>query len=117
VLGTVGSPDELAYASDLGYDDVFVHDGFAEAVRDYTQGRGVDIVLDPVGGPSPFGRVVGFDGKRQPDWEWTHAALELLAADRIRLDISSVLSLQDAALAHERLESGTSTGKILLRVD
>jgi hypothetical protein len=46
-----GSPDdgrlagEVAYALGLGYDEVFVRDEFADAVR------GVDLVLDPVGGP------------------------------------------------------------------
>ena len=67
VFGTVGSPDKQKHASELGYDALFERDGFADAVLDATDGRGVDLVLDPVGGPireaslgvlAPFGRVV-----------------------------------------------------------
>jgi NADPH:quinone reductase-like Zn-dependent oxidoreductase len=57
---------------------------------------GVGLVLDPVGGP-------------------VREALRLLAKGEIRLGITGVLPL-DAARAHVALESGGSTGKLLLRV-
>jgi hypothetical protein len=51
--------------------------GFPDAVRDATGGRGVDVVLDPVGGPTrlasldvlaPFGRVAFYgEAARHPD--------------------------------------------------
>ena len=60
-----------------GASDVVLADGFKDAVKDLTGGRGVDIVLDPVGGDrftdslrslAPGGRllVVGFTGGEIP---------------------------------------------------
>ncbi|WP_199254745.1 NADPH:quinone oxidoreductase family protein [Mycolicibacterium mengxianglii] len=62
---------EIARAA--GATDVVLADGFKDAVKDLTDGRGVDIVMDPVGGDrvtdslrslAPGGRllVVGFTG-------------------------------------------------------
>ncbi|MEU1409166.1 zinc-binding dehydrogenase [Streptomyces sp. NPDC005728] len=78
VLGTVGSPEKAELAGALGYDALFAREGFADAVVEVTAGRGVDLVLDPVGGPvrraslevlAPFGRVVGYgDLGRHADW-------------------------------------------------
>ncbi|MER5961181.1 zinc-binding dehydrogenase [Streptomyces sp. NPDC002057] len=67
VYGTVSTGEKAEYARRFGYDEVFLRDGFADAVREATAGRGVDLVLDPVGGATrlesfealaPFGRVV-----------------------------------------------------------
>lgn len=78
VYGTVSSPGKLDLAAPLGYDALFLRDGFAEAVRDATGGRGVDLVLDPVGGSvrraslpvlALFGRLVAYgDLGRSGDW-------------------------------------------------
>jgi NADPH:quinone reductase len=78
VFGTVGSPGKQALATSLGYDALFTRDDFAEELRAATGGRGVDLVLDPVGGPvrkaslevlAPFGRVVVYgDLGRHNDW-------------------------------------------------
>ena len=43
------SPHKLEFAQELGAEPVG-YDGFAEAVRGATDGRGVDVVYDPVGG-------------------------------------------------------------------
>ena len=51
VIGTVGSRDKMSYARDLGYDTVLLSDDFADTLRDATGGAGIDIVVDPVGGP------------------------------------------------------------------
>ncbi|MPY29836.1 zinc-binding dehydrogenase [Streptomyces adustus] len=77
VYGTVSTPEKARYARRFGYDDVFLRDGFAEAVAEATSGRGVDLVLDPVGGPTrlaslevlaPFGRVAVYgEAARHPD--------------------------------------------------
>ncbi|WP_329321861.1 zinc-binding dehydrogenase [Streptomyces sp. NBC_01262] len=48
--------------------------------------------------------------------EYTREALQLLAKGEIRLGITGVLPLDEAAQAHVALESGGSTGKLLLRV-
>jgi NADPH:quinone reductase len=51
VFGTAGSEDKLARAKELGLEvGVNYHDGdFAEAVKEHTNARGVDVILDVVG--------------------------------------------------------------------
>jgi NADPH:quinone reductase len=69
VIGTVSSSRKAAYASTFGYDKVVLYDDFEQSVRELTDGRGVDIVLEAVGEPirsqslavlAPFGRLVIF---------------------------------------------------------
>ncbi|MCZ4125883.1 quinone oxidoreductase family protein [Streptomyces sp. H39-S7] len=85
MLGTVGSADKIPYALKLGYDAVFVRDGFAEEVSAATGGRGVDLVLDPVGGQvreqslkvlAPFGRVVAYGDLARSE-QWTASVFDL----------------------------------------
>jgi NADPH2:quinone reductase len=54
------------YVSSVGADAVFpLTDGWSEKVRDYTHGAGVDIIVDPIGGPTfdEAVRVLAIDGK------------------------------------------------------
>ncbi|MEU3776709.1 zinc-binding dehydrogenase [Streptomyces sp. NPDC032472] len=69
VYGVVSRPGKAEEALASGYDEVFVGDGFPEEVRRATGGRGVDLVLDPVGGDTlrrslgtlaRFGRLVSY---------------------------------------------------------
>lgn len=69
VYGVVSSESKAAYARGHGYDDAFLTDSFAQDVRRATGGRGVDLVLDPVGGETLrrgldalalFGRLVSY---------------------------------------------------------
>ncbi|KAF5995591.1 zinc-binding dehydrogenase [Streptomyces sp. WAC00263] len=73
VLGVVSSKAKAEYAREHGYDEVFVISSttpsFVKEVREATDGRGVDLALDPVGGETlrasldslaPFGRLVSF---------------------------------------------------------
>ncbi|MET7722125.1 quinone oxidoreductase family protein [Streptomyces mirabilis] len=73
VLGVVSSEAKAEYAREHGYDEVFVTSSttpsFVKEVREATDGRGVDLALDPVGGETlrasldslaPFGRLVSF---------------------------------------------------------
>lgn len=76
MIGTVGSADKIPYARRFGYDLVVEREGFADAVRRETGGRGVDVVLDSVGGAvlteslgvlAPLGRAVAFgNSSRSP---------------------------------------------------
>lgn len=72
-IAVVSTEDKIEIARAAGADDVVLADGFKDAVAELTGGRGVDIVLDPVGGDrftdslrslAPAGRllVVGFTG-------------------------------------------------------
>jgi len=67
VIGTVGSPAKVDYARTLGYDEVVLADGFEEAINALSDGRGVDVVVDQVGGAAregslrllrPMGRLI-----------------------------------------------------------
>jgi len=72
-IAVVSAPDKEQTARDAGADDVVLADGFLARVKELTGGRGVDVVMDPVGGDrftdslrslAPEGRllVVGFTG-------------------------------------------------------
>lgn len=72
-IAVVSSQDKAEIARAAGASDVVLADGFKDAVRELTGGRGVDLILDPVGGDrftdslrslAPGGRllVVGFTG-------------------------------------------------------
>lgn len=76
VIGTASTDDKLAAVSDMGADYVINYsDGFRDQVKDFTDGRGADVIYDPVGGDvfdesmrcvAPFGRilVLGFTSGR-----------------------------------------------------
>ncbi len=77
VIAVVSTQDKAEVARAAGADDVVLADGFKDAVADLTGGKGVDIVMDPVGGDrftdslrslAPAGRllVVGFTGGEIP---------------------------------------------------
>jgi NADPH:quinone reductase len=72
-IAVVGSEDKIETAKAAGATDVVLAAGFKDAVTELTNGRGVDIVVDPVGGDrftdslrslAPAGRllVLGFTG-------------------------------------------------------
>ncbi|MFZ0832491.1 MAG: NADPH:quinone oxidoreductase family protein [Mycobacterium sp.] len=76
-IAVVSSEEKREIATGAGATDVVLADGFRDAVKELTAGRGVDIVMDPVGGDrftdslrslAPAGRllVVGFTGGEIP---------------------------------------------------
>lgn len=77
VIAVVSTQEKGRVAKAAGATDVVLADGFKDSVADLTDGRGVDIVMDPVGGDrftdslrslAPGGRllVVGFTGGEIP---------------------------------------------------
>jgi NADPH2:quinone reductase len=77
VIAVVSSDAKRRIAEQAGADEVILADGFLAAAKELTSGRGVDVVLDPVGGDrftdslrslAPEGRllVVGFTGGEIP---------------------------------------------------
>ncbi|MGO9521496.1 NADPH:quinone oxidoreductase family protein [Mycobacterium sp.] len=77
VIAVVGASEKADIATAAGATDVVLADGFKDAVKELTNGRGVDIVVDPVGGDrftdslrslAPGGRllVIGFTGGEIP---------------------------------------------------
>ncbi|MBV9514375.1 MAG: NADPH:quinone oxidoreductase family protein [Mycobacteriaceae bacterium] len=76
-IAVVSTEDKRQVATAAGATDVVLAEGFKDAVKSLTGGRGVDIVMDPVGGDrftdslralAPAGRllVVGFTGGEIP---------------------------------------------------
>jgi NADPH2:quinone reductase len=77
VIAVVSTEDKAAVARAAGATDVVLVDGFKDKAMELTDGRGVDIVVDPVGGDrftdslrslAPGGRllVIGFTGGEIP---------------------------------------------------
>jgi NADPH2:quinone reductase len=85
VIGVVSSADKARFAREIGADHVVDRksENVAARINDVTHGRGVDIIIDPVGGPSipgniallaPCGTLVvygGLGGKAQLDLQAT----------------------------------------------
>ncbi|MBD8497229.1 quinone oxidoreductase family protein [Paenibacillus arenosi] len=159
IIGTVGSVHKIEAAKSAGADHVLHNESedYIEQVKQLTAGRGVDIILDSVGGEvtersveylAPYGRLIVFGNscgeygklntkdfhascrsvlgysfgttrKERPESLREAAAQIFLLFEQGRLDINigSRFSLQDAALAHELVESRNSTGKVLLVVE
>ncbi|MGB7819361.1 MAG: NADPH:quinone oxidoreductase family protein [Ornithinibacter sp.] len=78
VIAVVSSPAKGEVARAAGAHEVVSSDGFRDAVRELTAGRGVDVVVDPVGGErftdslrslAPGGRllVIGFTAGSIPE--------------------------------------------------
>jgi NADPH:quinone reductase len=78
VVAVVSTTERGDTARRAGADEVVLADGFKDAVRDLTDGRGVDVVVDPVGGDrftdslrslATEGRllVIGFTGGSIPE--------------------------------------------------
>jgi NADPH2:quinone reductase len=76
-IAVVSAQDKMDVATAAGATDVVLADGFKDAVKSLTDGRGVDVVVDPVGGDrftdslrslAPAGRllIIGFTGGEIP---------------------------------------------------
>ena len=77
IIAVVSTQDKVEIATAAGATDVVLAANFKDAVKELTNGRGVDIVVDPVGGDrftdslrslAPAGRllVLGFTGGEIP---------------------------------------------------
>ncbi|MFI1103768.1 zinc-binding alcohol dehydrogenase family protein [Streptomyces melanogenes] len=104
VYGVVSSEAKAAYAREHGYDDAFLTSSFAQDVRRATGGRGVDLVLDPVGGETLrqgldalalFGRLVSY-GNAGGEAPWQVGQPELYPGARSVAGFS-ILGLAAAA--------------------
>ncbi|MFJ9694133.1 zinc-binding alcohol dehydrogenase family protein [Kitasatospora sp. NPDC101183] len=120
LIGTVGRPDKTAAAVASGYDHAFARDAtLADSVRTATAGRGVDLILDPLGTEAldldldlaaPGGRIVLFGNAGGGGLDalpplgrlmagnltvtgFSHRALAATAPDRLARAITRVLAL------------------------
>jgi NADPH2:quinone reductase len=104
VYGVVSSTAKSGHALKHGYDEVFTTDTFSEDARRATGGRGVDLILDPVGGDTlrrgldtlaVFGRLVSF-GNASGAEPWHVGQPELYARGR-SVGGFSILALAQSA--------------------
>jgi zinc-binding alcohol dehydrogenase/oxidoreductase len=148
VLVTSSTEEKLSRARELGASDgvLYTQDGWPDAVRALTGGRGVDVVLDSVGTTWPDslrclrkgGRLVVFGGTGGPIVEldvryvylnWLSIRgftlgsprefaryLELVESGSWKPVIDKVYPLAEAEAAHEYLKSGEGFGKLVLNV-
>ncbi len=160
VFATVGTPEKAEFVRSLGVDEAILYKetDFVDAVMGLTNGIGVDIAMDNVGGPLfqatfPAVRYYGdLVTLLQPDNEvdWSTArmrnlriSLEIMLTpfrfgltdallhqkmiledcakfiDKglLKIHVSKVLPLEQAAEAHKMIETGSTTGKIVLQID
>jgi NADPH:quinone reductase len=159
VFATAGSPEKCAACLRLGAERAINYrdEDFVAIVKGATGGRGVDVILDMVGGSylprdvaalAPDGRLVMIAFLEGPKAELNFAqvmtkrltitgstlrpqsveakariaaALErevwpLLASGRIRPVLDEAFPLEEAAAAHQRMESSAHIGKIVLSI-
>jgi NADPH2:quinone reductase len=157
VCSTASSIEKADFVRSLGADKVinYREEDFVEAIMDWTDGKGADVVMDNVGGEwieksfpavAHYGHFVTL---LLPDKEtdWTVARqrnigihLEIMSSpllfdlqdaqkhqtsileecakyfdnERLKIHISKSMPLEEAAIAHAAIETGTTTGKIVL---
>jgi NADPH:quinone reductase len=121
VIGTVGSADKIAYAKGLGYDAVLQRHDFEASVMELTGGRGVDIVVDPVGGEmrgkslrllKPMGRLVVM-GNASDAEDVAQSANELWFSSKAMLGFN----LQQMSMYAPRLVSEAARKALALAAD
>jgi zinc-binding alcohol dehydrogenase/oxidoreductase len=149
VIATSSSDEKLARAREAGADALVNHESgdVAAAVKEATDGRGADIVIEHVGeatwktslqAAAPEGRVVVCGATSGPNppaqlhriwWKQlsvlgstmgTRAdfagAYDLVARGAARPIVDRIFPLEEAAAAHEHLESGKQFGKVVLEI-
>jgi NADPH2:quinone reductase len=156
VYGTASTDEKLALAEELGCDHPinYEEEDFADRIDELTDGEGVDVVLDGVGGDvfddsmdclAHFGRLVtigvasggipsadasrllvnnqsvlgfhlGNALARRPDrvLDGVPPLREMLASERIEIQVGETHPLQNADEAHRRLENRETSGKVVL---
>ena len=95
-VAVVSTEEKADFVRSLGADHAVLTDGFLAAVKEITEGRGVDVVVDVVGGDlmtdslralAPLGRllVLGFTGGADPAGQGEPAAAQQRRRPRRRL--------------------------------
>ncbi|HSK33939.1 MAG TPA: NADP-dependent oxidoreductase [Propionicimonas sp.] len=134
VIGTAGESNHdylrelgaepVAYGAGLVADaKALVPDGF-DVILDYVGGQAIDTVPDllrPGGSVVSIadGRVAGLGGTYawvRPDSGELAELAALAASGRLKVTVSAVFDLDDAARAYASLEGGHTRGKIVVRV-
>lgn len=159
VFTTAGTPEKRALCSTLGADVVidYREETFEDVIKDQTEGRGVDVILDNMGAKyltrnisalADSGRlvIIGLQGGTTAELDINSlmrkraavigttlrsrpvegkAAIcssvvqnvwPLVAAGDVKPVIDVVMPFEEVAAAHQRMEAGEHSGKILLQL-
>jgi NADPH2:quinone reductase len=122
LFGTVGDLSKSDSVKRNGYEAVMTYTDFPDRIMDLTNGRGVDVVLDPIGGDvqersleiiAPFGRLVSYSNISRssqllPDAEWMRArCVGFIGLSNGQLSARDPQALHDSLLRSvELIESG-----------
>lgn len=158
IIGTVSRQSKVKAALDAGADYVVVttEENTTEKILDYTNGQGVDIILDSIAGETSensfaylkkYGRLVIFgDSSGAPAQISSHLlhsscrsvlgysigtmrndrphllkaisqdVISLITDNHVKIHIGAEFQLEQAAKAHELMESRDTLGKIIIHV-
>ncbi|MFC9551743.1 NADPH:quinone oxidoreductase family protein [Rhodococcus sp. NPDC056960] len=125
VVGVVGGPEKADYTRDLGADLVIDRhsEDFVQAVKDFTGGRGADVVFDPVGGDSYTkstkciafeGRiiVIGFASGTIPSPGLNHALIKNYSIIGLHWGLYNAYNPAAIRECHDELTRMTAAGEI-----
>jgi NADPH2:quinone reductase len=125
VIATAGGPEKVEVCRKLGADlaiDYRAHD-FVDAVKEFTDGRGADVIYDPVGGDT-FDRstkciafegrilVIGFTGGRFADARTNHVLIKNYSVVGVHWGMYNVVNPALVRRNHEELMRLFEEGKI-----
>ncbi|QDI90495.1 NADPH:quinone oxidoreductase family protein [Salicibibacter halophilus] len=125
VIATAGGPDKVQLCKDLGADVAidYLADDFVDIVKQETNGKGADIIYDPVGSDT-FDRsrkctafagrllVIGFAGGRIPEAPVNHALVKNYSIVGVHWGYFARLYEQEMVNIHDTLCSFYEEGKI-----
>ncbi|MCP4629583.1 MAG: NADP-dependent oxidoreductase [bacterium] len=147
IFSTASQPQHIEMIRRLGADHVinYKEADFVEVIQEHTDGNGVDVVFDTVGGDvfgrnfdalKVYGRAVCIVEREAPypllgAWfknatihtlfmernrERLDRLANLVSAGKLKAVVGKTLPLDDAARAHEMVEEGHVGGKVVLAV-
>jgi NADPH2:quinone reductase len=161
VAATVSSNKKAEFVKTLGAEIVIDYrtEDFVEAALRWTNGRGIDVIFDTVGGPTfcksfaalrIYGRIAtllstacelsdinqarlrnltvgyvqmtapsirGYNDARTAQTRILENGARLFERGELKVTVSAVLPLEDAATAHRLVEEGHTAGKVVLQID
>jgi NADPH:quinone reductase len=161
VCTTVGSLDKSRLVRQLGADNPILYKqvDFVKAVLDWTDGEGVDIAFDTIGGKVFFDScqavkvygdlvtilepnasigtlkvardrnlrlslelmlapaLMGLESAQKAQTEILKQCATLIDEGKLTIHLSQIFPLEEAAKAHQALEMGSMTGKVVLAID
>jgi len=125
VIATAGGPDKVAVCKALGAHlalDYREHD-FVDAVKEFTDGRGADVIYDPVGGDT-FDRstkciafegrilIIGFTGGRFADARTNHVLIKNYSVVGVHWGLYNVMNPGLVRATHDELVRLFEAGQI-----